>query len=333
MLKSEAYKTLGLSENASKEDAKKAFKKIAAKLHPDVNKEPGSDEKFKKANEAYSAINSDSFDDNKHNFSNSGFNPFGGGFPGFGGFGFNPFGNRQHRQSRMRHENPIELHTNISFKDSVLGKKEDFSFQRKVKCEDCEGIGFRAKHNGCKECDGSGTITRQQGNAIYQSQCNSCRGKSEEESCTECSSKGFLEVNTSISVNIPGGILDGMTLRLSNMGNYMGSQSGFPGMSMDSYTDAYVRVSVEKSEGLEIDQESGNVVHTLNLHLIDALKGASIFVPTIHGQKEIKIPEKSRNKDQIILPKLGVNGQMDQVVTLDITYPSDVTKLISALEG
>jgi DnaJ-class molecular chaperone len=126
-------------------------------------------------------------------------------------------------------------------------------------------------------------------------------------------------------VSIPGGIANGSVLRLQGMGNYAGS---FMGLA-DQHTDAFCHVAVTPEAGLDIDGTS--VVSHVTIPLIDALRGCTHKVKTIHGDKEIRIKPQSRNRDEVIIPHCGVSGTGDQRVILDVQYPKNTDKLIGVL--
>lgn len=319
---SEAYSILELSSNASPEEAKKKYRSLTKKYHPDLNKEPDAEDKFKKINEAYECVKSGKGNEPEYNSSHN--------HQSWSmGIDLNDlFGQHRSQQHRIRNESNIALKASISFKESVLGHKHNLSYKRKVKCESCDGSGSKLINNGCSECGGQGVIITRQGNMITQRACHKCHGRHQSENCAECKTNGFLEVETSISVNIPAGISNGQTLRLQHMGNYSGSVSNFMGMS-DMYTDANLSVCVEDSNGMSI--VGSDVISHLNISLYDALQGCSKNVITIDGEKSININCKSKNKDEVIIPKLGLNKVGNHRVILNVEYPENVEDLIKYL--
>jgi DnaJ-class molecular chaperone len=129
-------------------------------------------------------------------------------------------------------------------------------------------------------------------------------------------------------VSVPAGVVNGNILRLQHMGNYAGTVMGIMGI-MDQYTDAFCHIKVKPMEGLSIEGKS--VVTTVEIPLLEALQGCNRTVKTIFGEKEIMIPALSRNRDEVIIPHLGVGGTGDQRIILDVQYPSNTTKLIGVL--
>jgi molecular chaperone DnaJ len=310
----EAYSILEIPSTATEAEAKKKYRELTKKYHPDVNKDAGAEDKFKKINEAYQIVSSGKGTDREPNpFSNSSGNPFSGIQ--------NPFG----RQHYVRIEN-INLHTTISFKESVLGCKKDLKFNRKAKCQDCQGQGEYTINNGCDKCNGRGQTVTRQGNMVMMRTCDKCYGRSSTEPCKPCNATGMLEAEASISVTIPGGIQNGNVLRLSGMGHFIGSFG-----PLEQHTDVHLHVSVTPEKGLTLD--GADVVSTIEISLLEALQGCHKSVNTIMGTKEVDIKSMSRNKEEIIIPRLGVNGSGNQRVILDVKYPEDVSKLVGILSN
>ena len=308
----EARQILDLSKDATPEEAKKKYRSLAAKMHPDVNKEPDAEEKFKKINEAYECIKSGKDSDQIGRQSHQGYSPF------------NPFGQQV---QQIREVNNIDIHLAISFKESILGCKKEVKYSRHTKCSNCEGQGEIKLHNGCVKCGGKGQITQQHRGVVMVSTCTSCYGRSQTESCANCQGEGSLETETNIQINVPAGIHNGNALRLQGMGNYAGSFMG----SFDQSTDVYCHLKVEEDEDLQLEET--DVVSHLSLHLLDALTGCTMNIKTIFGHQDIQIPAGARNKEEVIIPKMGVAGTGNQRVILNISYPSDVSKLIEAMKN
>lgn len=304
----EACQILELSETATPEEAKKQYRNLSKKYHPDVNKAEDATDRFKKINEAYQCVKDGKGNDPIHQQTRrSNYDPF------------NPFGN----QREIRAEN-IVLNTTISFSDSILGLDKHLSFKRNGKCVSCNGQGEMKLNNGCTKCKGKGEIHVIMGPMISVSTCDKCYGRMEIKECLSCNSKGIVSTDVSISVKIPGGISSGNILRLSGLGNFAGQFMG-----MDRYTDAYLNITVISEEGLKLENDI--VVSTLQLTLLEALQGCDKTVKTVLGNKEIKIKPMSRNHDEVIIPQVGINRIGNQKVILDVVYPKNITKLIDTL--
>lgn len=294
----QAYSIFELSSSASDEDIKKKYKELSKKLHPDRNKEKNAEQKFKDVNAAYDILKNR----NKQNSFSDFFQ---------GGFSY---------QQVINYEN-IEIETKISFKDSVLGCKKDISYERDVCCKSCNGAGQSAVNNGCTQCHGSGIQTSREGNAIFRQLCSKCQGIRKTENCKKCDASGKLKTETKLQVNIPAGILNKANLRLEGMGNFV---SNF--MMMQNMTDVILKVSVEDYHDLRI--ENLDVVSVLKLEFKEAIHGCEMSVKTIDGDKKIKIPRLSKNKEEVIIEKLGVARKGNHRVILNIEYPSNILEIV-----
>lgn len=308
----EAYATLEIPEGSSETEAKKKFRELSKKLHPD-NKETGDEAKFKKINEAYQRIQSG--EDDPREIYNSGRS---GWPPGY------------HQQNVQVVElTNIDVGVIISFKEAVLGTKKEIKYPRRAKCRSCGGQGEIKLNNGCQTCGGKGQVVNKQMSGhqafVSISTCPTCHGKANVSACSACKGDGLVDTDVSVHVSIPAGIRDGTTLRLQGMGNYAGSVMGI----MDQYTDAFCHVTVHPEEDLLIEDQS--VVSHLTISLLDAIRGCERSVKTIHGQKTAKIKPHSRNKDEVIIPHCGVAGQGPQRVILDVQYPKNTDKLVGVL--
>lgn len=310
----EAYSVLDLPASASPEEAKKQYRKLTKEFHPDINKAPDATDKFKKINEAYQCVQNGKGNDPEN------IPPMRNPFGGFGGF--NDFNAQAQRAINLE---PISLETTVSFKESVLGCKRDLTFNRKIKCPECDGKGMVQLNNGCTKCGGKGQVIGKQGMMIFVQTCDKCKGKVQTKTCDKCNGDSILDADTSVQVSVPGGIEDDNILRLHGMGHYMGS---FMGMS-DQYSDVFLKINVTQEPGLSLQND--DVIFNLNISLLDALQGCSKSVNTIMGEKEIDIPPKSKNKEEIILPKLGVNEVGNQRIILNVDYPQDISIIINAL--
>jgi molecular chaperone DnaJ len=300
----EAYSILELSPQATQDEAKKRYRELSKKYHPDVNKEENATDKFKKINEAYQCVSTGQGTDPEELH----WQPQ------------HPFGHR----SPVYHVYNIDLYTTISFKDSILGCKKDMKFTRKGKCNECEGQGEKLLNNGCTKCNGRGQVVTQRGNMIFAQTCDQCRGHTSRTKCTACKASGVLETEVSIDISIPGGIQNDNILRLRGMGNYAGSA-----MMMDQYTDAHLHITVTPEAGLSL--EGMDVVSRLSISLLDALRGCTKSVKTIMGSQDVVVKPLSKNCEEIKLTHCGVNKIGTQRVILDVQYPDDVNQLINVL--
>lgn len=304
----EAYTTLEIPEGSSEAEAKKKFRELSKKLHPD-NKETGDEAAFKKINEAYQRIQAGE-DDPREAYAR-------GGYPG-------AYHQQQQRIQVVELTN-IDVDTVITFKEAVLGTKKELKYQRRSKCQNCGGAGQIKLNNGCQKCGGRGQVVSRQGNMVAIATCPECFGKANVAECAPCKGEGLVHTDVSVHVSVPAGVQDGTTLRLQGMGNYAGSVFGM----VDQFTDAFLHVTVTPESGLSIEGQS--VVCHLSISLLDALRGCERSVKTIHGRKTAKINPGSKNKEEVIIPHCGVGGTGDQRVILDVKYPKNTDKLVGVL--
>lgn len=305
----EARNIIGITDDSSSDEIKKKYRELTKKFHPDVNKESGAEDRFKKINEAYQIVSSGK-DTEPHipQWNTRNASPF-----------HSPF------QNISIDAQNITLNTTISFKESIIGSKIDLKYHRKVKCSSCNGHGSIKQNNGCDRCGGNGVITGRQSHGFFMRTCDKCFGRTSVLDCNECKSSGTVEVETSVTVSIPGGIPNEGILRLGGMGNFAGSFA-----NMDQYTDTFLKVNVTPMSGLSLD--GINVISNLDISLLEALEGCSKEVNTIDGNKTIIINPKTYNKDIVNIPNMGVNRNGSQHVIINVKYPNNIESLINNLK-
>lgn len=321
----EARVILGIDENASKEEAKKAFRNLAKKCHPDINKEPGAEEEFKRIGEAFQVVET-GIPSTREEQQQA--NPFGAA--GAWGFSiedlFNNLSGSSPRAPRVKIQaQDISLKETLTFKESVLGCNKTITYSRNSRCTPCSGAGQKTLDNGCDVCRGSGRIRTQQGNTIMERGCHKCHGKLNYAKCEECNGKGFVKAEATISVNLPAGVIEGSALNLGPRGNYAGDAFGG-----EQNTALLLHLHVLPQEGLSIKE--ADVLFDLNISLLEAFKGCEKTVPTIDGDKEIQLPKLIKNKEEVILPNLGVSRRGKQIVIVNVSYPEKVESLMELLE-
>lgn len=342
MSKRDYYEILGVSRNASDDEIKKSYRKLAMKYHPDRN--PGDKEaeaKFKEATEAYEILKDDqkkaAYDQYGHGAFEQGGMGGGGGFGG-GGFDFNDiFGNFSDifggdRQERSRRSSAIRgadirYNLEISLKEAFEGITEKISFTIPSKCEDCSGTGGKngAKPVTCQACGGRGKVRAQQGFFIVERTCTSCGGSGQKISdpCNTCNGEGRVNKKRTLSVKIPAGVEDGNRIRLAGEGE-AGQRGGPNG-------DLYVYVSVRSHE---LFIRKGDDIHIeVPLKFTTAALGGSIEIPTIDGTKaKLQIPEGSQNNDLFRLKSKGMSvmnsggRKGNMYVRINIETPVKLTK-------
>lgn len=331
MLRRENLEILGLKENASEDDIKKAFRKLAAEHHPDKNAgNKESEEKFKRINSAYQELTNPKQErevpfNNSRNYTD----PF--DFFRKSGFASN-FRVDIDGEENFTPLPTIIIQEKLSFKESVLGCERTLKYSKYVPCESCNGEGSKRSSNQCKTCGGKGGTVRQKGNVIIQQSCPKCYGHGIETiKCEACNGEKRKLKEVSQQINIPGGARTGAKLRLNGAGHYEPMYGWFQ--------NAILEIEVEPHPTLIFD---GRDVHfTLNLSLLDALRGVpDQKIDTINGQSErtIAIPAMAKNLDMINIPDLGVSNRGDgegsgnQVIHINVIYPDNVSDIISLLE-
>lgn len=305
----EACRILEIAETATPEEIKKKYKELTKKFHPDLNKEPSAEEKFKKINQAYQVASAGKPKPQ----------------PQFNNFNFwDSFNNFNTFDTRV--VSNINLSITISFKESVLGCKKDLKINRNIKCDPCHGQGQMTLSNGCDKCGGRGQIISNQGGALFVRQCDKCFGKKGQvQQCKQCNGDGSVKSESSVNVAIPGGVINGNILRMTQMGNFVNNMG-----PIDHYSDAFLTINVTPEHNLFI--ENNDVVSNLQISLLDVLQGVEKTINTINGDMKINIKPLSKNKEEVIIPKLGVNGTGNQRVILNVSYPDNVDKIINVLK-
>jgi molecular chaperone DnaJ len=338
------YDILGIQKNASEDDIKKAFRKLAQKYHPD--KKGGDEAKFKEVSEAY-AILSDKkkraeYDNHGRTFAGGGSQGFGGfdfsnfaGFSGQGGpaFGaefdlgdifsefFNP-GNAQSGRGR-----DISIDIELSFREAVFGAERRVLISKLGTCATCNGTGGKpgSKMTACTTCNGKGTLreTRNSFFGAFTSErvCPRCQGRGEipEILCETCHGAGVLKREEEIRVIVPVGVEDGEMIRMPGRGE--AASAGNPG-------DLYVKLHVRPDP--KFAREGNNLLTTLSIKLTDALLGGSYAVPSLDGEEQVAIPVGVAHGELIRVRGKGIptgrSGRGDLLVKVNIEFPKKLSK-------
>jgi len=345
------YKLLGIEKSATKEQIKKAFKKLALKYHPDrapEDKKKEYEEKFKEINEAVSILGDEKKRQQYDQFGSAAFQGGmgGGGHQGFdysdimsqfrgGSFGnfddifdqlFGGSGGR--RGTRARRGSDLLYETEITLEDASTGTKQDLQLNKLEHCHNCKGKGA-TKFKECHHCHGSGHVKRTQRTpfGLFQQTgpCPYCHGKGElpEDSCKECAGEGLERKKKKIEISIPAGVDNGMRLRVPGEGE-VGSFDGPSG-------DLYVQVHVKKHKYFERDGDDLHI--TVPISYTQAVMGDEIEVPTITGKANLKIPSGTDSETLFRMKEKGIPhlqhpGSGDQYVKVQISVPKKITKKI-----
>ena len=343
MEKRDYYEVLGISKGASEEEIKKAYRKMAKKYHPDVNKEPGAEEKFKEINEAYEVLSDPQKKATYDQFGHAGMDGsfgsggFSGGFSGsdFGGFGdfgdiFGSFfgGGQTRRQSTgPRKGNDRFMQMRIDFMDAIFGKNEELTIEVDEQCSECLGSGAKSKSDvqSCPRCGGTGQIQSQQRTAfgvfMSNSVCPDCQGTGKKilNKCPKCHGRGYEHKRVKLDIKIPAGIQSGQQIRVAGKGE-RGVNGGPNG-------DLYIEVLVSRHPSFVRD---GNDIRiSIPVSAVDATLGCKVDVPTVYGDVELQIPEGTQHGTQFRLRGKGVKtsrGQGDQYVEVRIEIPTNLSR-------
>lgn len=340
MSKRDYYEVLGVDKNATPDEIKKAYRKLARQYHPDVNKEPGAEEKFKEVKEAYEVLSDDNkraqYDRYGHIDPNQGFGGFGGGgggFEDFGGFGdifdmfFGGGGSRRNPNAPQRGAD-LQYTMTIEFMEAVFGKEADIEIPRTENCDHCNGSGARpgTHPETCSTCRGTGQQEIVQntafGRIVNRRVCPSCSGTGKiiREKCSQCHGSGKVKKRRKIHIKIPAGIDDGSQLRVSGEGE-SGIRGGPPG-------DLYVVVHVKPHDFFE--REGDDIYCEVPITFAQAALGDEIEVPTPSGKVKLKIPAGTQTNTYFRLkghgvPRLRGLGQGDQHVKVVVVTPTKLS--------
>lgn len=330
------YSILGVSRNATQEEIKEAYKRLAKKYHPDRN--PGdksAEEKFKEINEAYQVLGDPEKRKQYDRMYEAGFDPFGAGRWGTGGFNFDfsdfnipnfndlfesIFENQTVRNVPEAGED-IEVEKEVTLEDIYHGKELDVGYYRLHPCTVCGGKGYRAGKTGvCGTCNGKGYVKASHGLFSLKQTCPTCKGTGRWGSfCSSCN-EGRVQGYERISVKLPRGVRDGEKLRVQGKGN-AGRFGGKPG-------DLYVKIKVLPHHLFEV--EGSDIIYHLPISMFDAVLGSEVEVPTLDGRVSLKIPPGTDSGTRLRLKekglpdrKTGRNG--DMFVVIKITVPKNLT--------
>ena len=321
MNKKDYYEVLGVSKNATDEEIKRAFRKLAKEYHPDVNKEPGAEEKFKEIGEAYAVLSDPNkrkqYDEFGHAAFQNGSGAGGSGFGGFsgvdidlddilgdlfGGFGFGFGGNRNRSSSsRASKGKDIRVVLNLSFEEAAFGCEKDVKINLTQECSKCHGKGG-FNESTCHTCGGSGRILEQQqtifGYMQTQKTCPECkgRGKSYSEVCDECRGKGVVEKTKTLTVTIPEGVDEGFQLRLSGKGN--------AGVNGGANGDVFIEFKIKEHPLFERD--GADIYLEVPVTITDAILGAKKEIPTLNGNVILEIKPGTQNYTKLKLKGKGI---------------------------
>jgi molecular chaperone DnaJ len=338
MAEKDYYKILGVARNATKEEIKTAYKKLAKQHHPDVNKDAGSTEKFKEINEAASVLGDDAkkqqydqygsdferkyHQDFSRSYQGADFEDmdFGDVFEMFFGGGFNT--GRGHRRARGR---DLRYDTTITLEEAAVGVKKSINLEKPETCEDCEGRGGD-DYDTCNDCNGQGVkkVTQRTPFGMFSSAvtCKKCQGHGEviKNVCSTCKGKGIVTKKKTLEVKIPAGVDSGAQLRLQEEGEAV--KGGTTG-------DLYIFIDVKKHKYFE--RANDDIVLEIPISVTQAILGDEIEVPTLDGKAVLKIPEGTQPETIFRMKGKGIqhlnqHGIGDELVKVKVEIPEKLTR-------
>jgi molecular chaperone DnaJ len=333
--KRDYYEVLGISREATEQEIKSAYRKLAIRYHPDKN--PGdkdAEEKFKEAAEAYSVL---SDPDKRARYERFGHSGLQGGFSGFDPATFGDFGDilgeffgfgdifgTRHRGGPERGAD-LRYDLKISFREAAFGLKTKIKIPRQDTCGACEGRGTAKGKSPvtCSACHGAGQVRYQQGFFSISRTCGQCNGVGRviRDPCDVCQGRGRVRKEKILEIKIPAGVDNGARLRMQGEGE-AGVHSGSSG-------DLYVVIFVEEHPFFQ--RQGNNIYCQVPIGIAQAVLGGEITVPTLEGEEKLKIPEgtqsgsvfRIRNKGIV---SLGERGRGDQFVTVNVVIPARLSK-------
>ena len=349
------YEVLGVSKNASADEIKSAYRRLAKKYHPDANpNNKSAEEKFKEINAAYEILSDAQKKANFDRFGSADGPSFGGGGAGFGGFDFSGFGGigdifenifnqdmdglfgRRSGRTRTARGSDIVIDTDISFEESCHGVTKNIIFNRNERCPDCHGTGAKddSSLQTCSYCHGAGQVKQTQRLSAFGVienvvTCPVCHGSGKviTEKCKTCNGKASLKKQVSYKVNIPAGINDGQTLTITGEGNMAAGATGISG-------DLHIRIHVAKHPILM--REDFDLYMELPITFTQAILGTKVKIPVIGGTMDLEIPANTQNGTIRRLHGKGVKklrsvGTGDLIVKIFVEMPKTVDKRTAQL--
>lgn len=347
------YDTLGVSENATEDEIKQAFRTKAAEYHPDVSDDPEAEEKFKRIKKAKEVLTDD---EKREAYDRMGHEQFEqaekrGGFEGgaggaggpFGGAGGDPFGGAggfedifsqffgggSGGSDRPRQGRDLRTRLEIDLEDAYEGVEKQLTITRPERCGDCGGSGHPpgADAQTCPECGGQGQVTQVRQTALGRVQqartCPRCGGEGTlySEECDTCNGAGVVQNEATLAVEVPAGIRDGQTLRME--------REGAPGENGGPNGDLLIEVAVDDHEDFERDGD--DLRYSLPISFPKAVFGATVEVPTLDGPVELDVPAGTQSGETFRLqgkgmPRLRRRGQGDLHVRVQVVTPENLNE-------
>ncbi|MGB6169007.1 MAG: molecular chaperone DnaJ [Geitlerinemataceae cyanobacterium] len=338
------YEMLGVSRDADKEEVKRAYRRLARKYHPDVNKEEGAEERFKEINRAYEVLSEPELRARYDRFGEAGVSSgAGAGFQDMGDMGgfadifesfFGGFGGAGAQTGRSRRSGPargddLRLDLKLDFREAIFGGEKEIRINHLETCEVCRGTGAKpgTRPRVCATCSGSGQVRRATrtpfGSFTQVSVCPTCNGAGQviEEKCEACGGKGQKQEAKKLKITIPAGVDNGTRLRVSNEGD-SGARGGPPG-------DLYVYLFVK--EDSQFQRDGINILSEIKISYLQAILGCRLPVETVDGEVELTIPPGTQPGTVMTLEDRGVPrlgnpvSRGDHLITILVDIPTKVS--------
>jgi molecular chaperone DnaJ len=340
MTQRDYYEVLGVSRNASADELKSAFRRLARQYHPDVNKEPDAEERFKELNEAYAVLSDDQRRGAYDRFGHAGVRGAGGApdftvdFSDFADifsdlFGFGGFGRTSARaRNAPRRGADLQYRIDLTFEEAVFGVEKEIEINRDEVCSTCNGSGAEpgTSPTRCGTCNGSGEVRQMRqtllGSMVQVSTCPKCNGRGETITtpCKTCQGRGLERHKRKKVVSVPAGVDSGTQIRLAGEGE--------PGANGGPNGHLYIALQVKSHKFFR--RRDYDILMDLNINVAQATLGADVEIPTVDGPTELKIPPGTQPGKVITLrgkgvPRLRVSGRGDQRVIVNLDVPTRLT--------
>lgn len=334
MAQRDFYEVLGVSKNASPDELKTSFRTLARKYHPDINKEPDAEEKFKEINEAYAVLSDPEKRAAYDRYGFAGLNGM-GGMPDFSTidlsdlfsefFGFGSMGGSRRSRTAPRRGQDLGLKIKLTFEEAVFGAEKEIQFDRDEVCSTCRGNGAEpgTSPTKCGTCGGKGEVRQVRqtflGSMVQVTTCPNCNGSGEVISspCKTCRGSGLERKHVTKTISVPAGVDNGTQIRLAGEGQ--------PGVYGGPNGNLFIEVDVQKHKFFE--RHSNDILLNLNINIAQAALGADIQVPTVDGPATLKIPAGTQPGKVFTLKGKGVpylksSGRGDQRVVINVEVPN-----------
>jgi len=331
--KRDYYEVLGLEREASADDIRRAYRRLAKQFHPDINKDEGAEEKFKEINEAYAVLSDEERRAAYNRFGHAGLE----GMPMDFDFGLNDIfeeffgfgrGRRQGRRSPRRGAD-LRYDLRLEFEEAVFGVEQEIEISRKETCSVCSGSGAEPGTSPvrCETCNGSGEVRQVRqtflGSMVNVSTCPTCGGRGEtiNTPCHQCNGQGLERLTVKRTIPVPAGVDDGTQIRLAGEGE--------PGINGGPRGDLYIVIHVKPHRYFR--RRKDDILLDLGINVAQAALGANVTIPTLDGEEQLEIPPGTQSGRVLTLkhrgvPRLRRNGRGDQMVIISVEIPRSLSE-------